>query len=167
MASINHQFPELQDTIFRRYKKTVPHIIGGLRSNPYKTGEQLSWQLKTPEDNFSFTENKLVDFTYDEEVLEIYTEADDKAFRRQNRVLFDQGLLVEFGSSRDESKSPNDLTDADIKEIAALKQVPAIRKRIHDITSRATLNRIKDTAKALERSYRIIETIDERLAELG
>lgn len=166
MASANHQFYELQEQVYKRYRKVVPFIVSGMRPNPHKIGEVISWQLQTPASNFDFEEKRAIAFTYEDEVVETYSLQEDKTFYRMNKGLFDSGALAEFDGTVPVFESVNSLSDADVKDFAATKQPLALKKRLESITSSNTLKRILKAAEDLDRPIGIIRVIESRMKEV-
>lgn len=167
MASINHQFVQFSEQVYARYVKTVPYIVSGMRSNPFEPGKLVSWVLQTPEHNYDFETKRVTHVSYSDEVLEVYSAAEDAILKRSNRGLFEQGLLKEYTEAAPVMDTANVLTDEDVAEIARLTTLAAMKSKLATITSPVTLQRVRDKARELDRSVRIIELIDARIAELA
>jgi beta-mannanase len=146
MVSENNVFTHLHESVYKRYKKTVPHIVTGYRPDPENVRNTLSFVLETPEKNFDF-DTKRVTFDPDEEVLEIYSAAEDVIFRKQNKALFEGGLLVEHTDVVSISVvSQNEITDAEIEKIARMKNLPQFKKVVggyNDVVRRRILDKVK------------------------
>jgi hypothetical protein len=158
MASRNHQFIELQETIFRRYHKTIMGSLAGMRVNPHKPAERLSFLLETPESNINWRKDEeyviadsVQKIDYDTEVLEVYTVEEDKLFRRLNGRLFERGLLVEYQLEKPIATTENSLTDTEIFKLANHKTLSGFKTALKPITSQITFKRIKDALITLDR----------------
>lgn len=171
--SFNHQFVQHAGTIVRKYTKTTNRAITGFRLDPSRLENRIDWLLASPESAFDVTWNdgeevKLVrkSFTYEDEVLELYSDAEVRAFERWNAGLLARGILKEYDGSVPEIDTTNFMTDGQISEIAAIKNINALRKKLATITSVETINRILTAAEQLDRSYSMIKAIQERKKEL-
>lgn len=172
--SHNHQYIQLSEKIVARYTKTIPGIITGYRSDPFRPENRIDWLLKTPETNFLFVPDergvtKLVrkDFSYDDEVIELYSTDEVKLFQRWNKGLLESGVLVLYEDKAPDIDTTNILTDTQVTEIAATKQLLALRKKIAALTSIHSLQRIEKAAEELDRPFSIIKAIQERIHELS
>lgn len=167
--SKNHQMFDLQNgTIFKRYQKTIVGSLAGIRPDPHKLQDRISYLLSTPEHNVSYTLDndgfavfdgvKVVD--YDEEVLEIYSEQEDRIFRRLNETYINSGILVEYSTIRTVFSTSNDLTDQQVRDLAVIRLPNSFKKAIEPITSAHTLKRILreiETADRPKSFYKIVE----------
>lgn len=157
---MNNQFIHLQGKVYKRYIKTSLGILSGYRVNPEDHSQRLAFTLKTPEDHVVFVQDddyvradKRASVNYDEEILEIYSEAEDRLFRRLNRQSIEDGLLVEYLDSDTEIDTTNELTDKDLQYIADTKNLLQFKKRIGEITSPVTLKRILDLLDDRPKSF--------------
>lgn len=150
MKSINHQFIEFSDQVIKRYTKARLQPLTGWRLNPRNAvnpNERLEFLLATPENNVEFipygdgepTKVKQTKFSYEDEVLEIYTEIEVRSFERMNRLLIENGLLVEYNDTASAVNTANTLSDVELRKIAKLKLITTFKTRINDLTSLYTL----------------------------
>ena len=166
--SINHQYIQYTDQVKKRYVKTVPYMVSGLRLDPSDTSHRIDFLLSTPESRFDFDKKELKgDFVYDDDVLELYSDVEVRLFERLNKPLIENGLLKEYIGSPEGVSTDNFLSDEDVEEIVRIKLPNTLRKRISSITSSISINRCLIRAKELGRSYSIIKILQERLAELN
>lgn len=168
--SINHQFVEFSDRVVRRYVKTVLHRVSGYRTDPHRPENRLDFLLATPDKDIEYTPVeegrpiiKQIHFTYDEEVLELYSDTEVKTFERWNKALLESGSLKEYTFTAPELNTTNLLTDDAVEEIAGIKQLAALRNRLEDITSEVSLKRIRSVAVDLNRSVNVIKAIEDRI----
>lgn len=165
--SVNHQFIELSELAVKRYTKTVPYIVSGKRLNPHNKTAKMDFTLKTHSKDFDFETKKAKSFDYEHEVVELYSEDEVRFFIRMNRYLLDQGLIKEyFGTNPSQANLDNFLSDEEIKEIAASRTPPILKKKIHTITSTVTLERIKAAAIILNRTIGMIAILDNKIHDL-
>ena len=162
--SKNHQYIELQDKVYSRYIKTGVAILSGMRSDPYDPKNRIPYILKTPDSVVIWQEESdnegnthLVvpqgrkPIIYEDEVLEVYSEAEDRVFKQLNRKLIESGDLIPYHEERlSDINMSNALSDNDIVLIANSATIPIFKKKIKTITSAPTLLRI-----------------DQKLTELG
>ena len=153
MQSTNHQFLEFSDQVKKRYVKARIEPITGYRLNPrngVNPNERIEFLLATPEPNLTITTygdgepTKVEQHTlsYEDEVLELYTDQEVKSFERMNRLLIENGLLIEYTLEAPEVDHANALSDAELTKIAKLKTIAAFRNRLEEITSTHTLNKL-------------------------
>lgn len=116
--------------------------------------------------NFDPETNTLT-FNYDTDVIEIYSEQEDRVFLALNRYLFQNGLIAPYDGTRDSVDMSNALSDAEISDIAGSKNLLNFKKRIKAIDSVTTLQRIKDTTERADRPISFIRAIEERIKELS
>jgi len=152
MKSVNHQFPEFSDRVIARYVKTVMTPISGYRLNPrngVNPNERIEFLLTTdesdieviPYDDGQDTKHKQVRFSYDNEVLELYSDLEVRSFERMNRLLIENGILVPYSESAPEIDKTNLLTPREIKTL--IKSTPDILKeKLSVITSLQILEKI-------------------------
>lgn len=172
--SNNHQFIAFNDRVVKRYVKTVLYRVSGYRIDPYRPENQLTFLLITPERDLKFVpqENarpkiERMNFSYDDEVLELYSDSEVRIFERLNRATIEAGLLKEYKEETPAINTENMLDDEEIEEIAGIRQLPALRKRLSTITSVITLGRIQNAAHDLNRSVSIIKAVEDRINELS
>lgn len=155
MGSLNNIFilAEIEEP-FKKYTKTVDYVVTGWRLDT--DGRQVEFILESPTETFD----------YEQEVLEIYSEREDKFFRQRNRRLFEKGLIKEFTGEPETVDETNFLTDAEVNEIATIRSSEELKNELNALTSRATVLRIQKAAKEIGRPARIMKVIDTRLSEL-
>ncbi len=160
--SVNHQFVEFSDQVKKRYVKAGLGGLSGWRLNPrdgVNTNNRIDFLLVTPESSLEYTpytedkntQIRQVGFSYEDEVLELYSEREVQAFQRMNRLLIENGLLVEYSAEAPEVRQNNAVTEAEMNRIARMKTAAHFNKRISEITSVQVLNSI----------LRIMEELDD------
>lgn len=159
----NNIYLELEGNVYKRYEKVPVNIVSGLRANPLDTKLQVGWSLTTSEDDFSFKENRRTAFVYETEVIEIYSELEDKIFRRLNKNLFDKGLLKVHAGLTPEYDFANFITDEQVGEIINIRTMDEFKNKLDTYNSVSTLNRIKDAAVAANKSIKKVQLIDTRI----
>lgn len=166
--SHNHQYIEHSGNIKKRYVKTVPFMISGTRINPngITPNERVDFLLKTEEPQFDFDKKKINGFNYSDDVLELYSDLEVRLFERLNKETIEAGYLKEFIGDTDSVDTSNLLKDEEIDELVKIKLPNVLKGKLKHITSAVTIERCLDRAKELDRSYKIIATIEDRLAEL-
>lgn len=164
--SYNHQIIEFSDSVVKRYVKTVPYAVTGFRLDPHNPANRLDWMLKTDEAQFDFDTKKVSGFNYENDVLELYSEQEVKLFERLNRRLIEEGVLKVYNEEAPEIDRANMLDDDEVSEIASIRQVTAFKKRISDITSVPTMERIIEAAHELNRPISIVNAAQGRLDEI-
>ena len=177
MQSVNHQFLEYAHQVKARYIKTRLEPISGWRLQPGATRqtERIDFLLVTPEKNIDIipyavnetdgtttgTQHKQMRFSYEDEVLELYTDFEVTAFERMNRLLIENGLLRSYHQEAPDIKRNNQLSEIDIDTIIKTKSLSALRVRIAEITSRdiltTILQRMKETDTITMAHLRIVE----------
>lgn len=161
MNSVNHQFLEFSDRVIKRYTKARLQPLTGYRLNPRNSvnpNERLEFLLATPEDNVQYTpygdgeptKAKQVKFTYEDEVLELYTEVEVRSFERMNRLLIENGLLVEYSEESPAVNKVNTLSDVELRKIAKMKLLPAFTARVAEITSTFTLESLLEVMETVD-----------------
>lgn len=170
--SINTQFIQHADSVYKRYKKTQLAALSGKRPDPDDLSKQMAFLLITPESKIHYKSVKqgdidVMEFSgrdpkldYDDEILEIYSEREDKVFRALNKKLIESGLLVETNESREDLHTENALTDHDIDVIARSKTPLAFNAHLKKITSLATLDRIKSRLLELDRPVSFTKAVE-------
>jgi len=137
------------------YRKTTEHAISGWRIDPTNKKE-VEFYLVNPKDTFS----------YDDDVLEIYSDKEDKFLIQRNRYLFEQGMLVEFRGNSMEVDMSNVLTDEDVESIATIKTSGDMYTRLQELNSKIAVERVFKTAQYIGRPAAILKVIKQRLEEL-
>ncbi len=181
MKSVNHQFLEFSDQVVKRYTKARLQPLTGWRLNPRNAvnpNERLEFLLATPEDNVLFTpydqdgngeptKVKQVKFTYEDEVLELYTEVEARSFERMNRLLIENGLLVEYNDTASAVNKVNTISDAELRKIAKLKMITAFKARVNELTSVYTLETLLEMMSTIDTvTMAQVKAVKERINEL-
>lgn len=167
--SLNHAFPELQDNVYKRYIKSELGRVSGSRPNPHNLSQRVQFLLETPENLVKFEKDKdgfdIVSgrkpIDYDDEVLETYSVEEDRAFRRLNRNLFEEGKLVEYSVENDAVIS---MTDKDIETLTSNFQ--KFKSGIKVIDNLGVLERIRNRVLSRERNKTWLELLEARINEL-
>lgn len=178
MKSVNHQFMEFSDQVIKRYTKARLQPLTGWRLNPRNTvnpNERIEFLLATPEQNVEFTpygegeptKAKQVIFTYEDEVLELYTAIEVRSFERMNRLLIENGLLVEYNDTASAVNTANTLSDAELRKIAKLKLISAFKIRVNELTSIYTLESLMNIMETIDTvTVAQMKAVKERINEL-
>lgn len=157
---MNNQFIHLQGKVYKRYIKASLGILSGWRVDPGNVSQRMPYILETPEKNVSYIQDedyvkadKRLSVDYDKEILEVYSEEEDKLFRRLNRTNIENGLIIEYLEELGTIDTTNELTDQTLKGIADTKNLLQFKKRIAEITSPITLKRILDMLDDRPKSF--------------
>jgi hypothetical protein len=178
MDSRNHQYMQFSDQVKRRYVKTRIEPITGWRLNPENAvnpNERIDFLLATPDSNVNVTpygegqatKVEQTGFTYEAEVLELYSDNEIRSFERMNRLLIENGLLVEYSETAPEVDRVNALSDIEIRKIARLKTKDAFTRRVAGITSTHTLNTLLEAVEDADAPMSYAKIIKERVNELN
>lgn len=149
MASLNNIYLTVETPPYKRYVKTIKSQVAGLRLND--EGKQASFILHTGPD-----------FDYEQDVLEIYSDREHRYFLQANRTLIAKGLLKEYNGVKGEIDKTNLLTDDEIETIATTKSMPVLMKRLGELTSKVTVDRVLATATEIGRPQKFLEAIRQR-----
>lgn len=164
MNSVNHQFMEFSDQVVKRYTKARLQPLTGWRLNPRNAvnpNERIEFLLATPESNVQFTpydqdgdseptKVKQIKFTYEDEVLELYTANEVRSFERMNRLLVENGLLIEYSETQSPVNKVNTLSDVELRKIAKLKMLTTFKSRIVELTSIYTLETLLEVMDSID-----------------
>lgn len=172
--SVNHQFIAFDDCIVKRYTKTLPGMVTGKRLDPNRPENELTWLLKSPDGNFIIHWKgegdpwrcERIAFSYDSEVLELYSATEVKLFEKQNRALIEQGVLKEYSDIAPAIDTTNLLTDEEVIAIATTKQPLSFRKKVSALTSIHTLQRVLEAVEKHDRPVSFVKVVQERIKEL-
>lgn len=172
--SINHQYLEFSDKVAKRYVKVGINPLSGIRINPYNTAERIDFLLTTPITSLVQKQSpdgkityERAGFSYEDEVLELYSDNEVKSFLRFNKKLIEEGKVKEYSEVAPEVNSANMLSDEEVYDIANVKTVKALRTKLTAITSPLTVQRIKSAAEDVGRSSVIVNAISSYLEELN
>lgn len=163
--SVNHQFPEYQDAVYARYKKTSTAAIGGNRLNPSDPKERMPFVLMSSFDQFDI-ETETLQFNYENDVIELYSEQEEKAFKRLNARLFKNGLIEVYKGDVPNFED-NTLSEEEIEKIASTKTLLGFKKIIEEIEELITIARIRDAVARLDRPASFSTAINERYERLS
>jgi len=152
MGSVNNIYLVNVEPPVKRYVKTIPSRVGGIRFDANGKTE-VGFILASDERGF----------IYDNEVLEIYTEREDRALRQLNKNLFTQGYLKEYTADAPGIDVSNMLSDEEIHEIASMRNIKSLEVRLTELSSPFTLRRVLDTANEIGRPQKTIAVIQARL----
>jgi hypothetical protein len=164
--AVNNIYFTLQDQIYKRYTKVPINVVGGLRVDPTDPRLQIGWVLKTDEDSFDFATKKRTKFVYDNEVIEVYSESEDKLFRKLNSGLFRSGLLKEYNEENELVDSPNFVNDAEILRVIEIRSVAEFEAALKKFDAVATLERIKQQLVDQGKSVKKVQLVEARLKEV-
>jgi hypothetical protein len=158
----NNIYPSF-DVVYKRYAKVPIHIVAGDRVDPHDATKNVGWTLSTSENSFDFSTKKRSAFVYEDEVIEIYSELEDKLFKRLNKNLFVNGLLKEYNESDLLPDFGNFLSDKEIDDIVESKSVADFQNSLQKLTSEETLKRVRESAIAKNKPIKRIQAIDARI----
>lgn len=161
--SKNNIFLEVSKGWYKRYTKTVPAAVSGFRFNPVDNNRRIQFILVS----------SVKDFNYRNDVIEIYTEEEDRFFVSANPSLFDKGFLKEYRP--EEYDEPEDsicsytnyLSDEEVEIISDIKSFSEFQKYVSAIDSPAAFIRIFNACVAKSSSNRIIQFLEEKLLNAG
>lgn len=138
--SVNTQFPELSDSAVERWKKVSVHAITGIRLDPYTEGRRMPFLLESKEKNFS-ADNRTLTFSYEDDVIELYSAREVTLFRALNKYLFEQGLIAPYESGQSIAHLDQVFTDSMLHEMLTLRKAEFIAK-LATIDSWVTIGRL-------------------------
>lgn len=161
--AMNNIYPTVSNEAYKKYAKVPINMLAGLRVDPTDTRVNVGWLLSTDEENYDLPSNSRKAFVYDDEVIEIYSELEDKMFRRLNKGLFAKGLLKDYHESQLPIDTKNFISDAEITEIVDLRSMTELVSRLDKFDSLSTLNRIRDFAISENKSVKKVQAIEARI----
>lgn len=164
--AVNNIYHMMQENVYKRYTKVPINLVGGLRVDPTDTRLQIGWVLHTDEADFDFTTKKRTQFVYDNEVLEVYSESEDKLFRKLNSGLFRAGLLKEFFETDEVVSSPNFVNDSEIDRIVEIRSLSDFQVALANFDALATLERIKQQLIDQGKSVKKVQLVENRIKEV-
>lgn len=164
IRNANHQFLEIQDQVYSRYRKTSVGAVCGARLHP-RTQERIPFILMSEENNFNPEDNTL-SFSYDTDVIEIYSPQEDKTFRAWNSYLFKTGLLVPYTGEKEEVDTSAAMSDEDVTALVATKNLLQFKSKISKINSKVTLQRILEETRRQDKKHSFVQTVETRIAEV-
>lgn len=98
-------------------------------------------------------------------ILDLWTPIEFTYFERNNRIILEEGLLVEFSKSIKPVASVNSITDDDIRA-ALSEKFFTIKNMLGNFTSPAPVQRILEIAEEMDKPVKTIEAIKARLSDL-
>lgn len=172
--STNHQFIAFDNSIVKRYAKTTVSVLTGFRLDPYRPENRIDWLLSSPNRLFQVVwedgkkaELMKTGFSYEDEVIELYSDVEVKLFERLNKAAIESGALKVYNEGAPEIDTTNLLTDEEVETIATIKQIPSIKKKIAGINSPLTLKRILASVEKHDRPMSVAKAIQSRIDELS
>lgn len=153
MSSVNNIYLVNIEPPVKKYVKTIPSKLGGIRFDA-RGEREVGFVLETINPD---------QFVYDDEVLEVYTEREDRALRQLNRKLFELGYLKEYAQDAPALDTANMLSDEEILEVAKTPNINTLKARLLDFTSAVTVERVLKAAQEVGRPAKTLEVIKQRL----
>jgi len=152
----------------KRYMKAMPitYTITGWRLDP-ETGKKIDFLLSCPGLPLTAKYEDLTKrtFSYDDDVVELYSDKEVRMFVQMNKYLFQKGLIQEFEGEPDEVDTSNVLSDKEVMAIALM--TPAkLTARLEEIDSEITVKRILATAEEIGRPAKVLALLRGKLSTL-
>jgi len=179
MQSENHQFMEFADQVKARYIKNGIQALTGYRLNPRNAvspNERIHFLLTTPEENVEITpydegeptKVRQVRFSYEDEVLELYTDIEVRSFERMNKLLIENGLLIPYDASAPDLNKSSVLNNTETAQLVKLKTTTLFKEKIDNIKSVYTLESILRALEEYEDAkYTHIKYVKSKINELN
>lgn len=158
--SYNIQYVEHKDRVKAKYVKTKPHMVAGVRIDPNDNKSRIEFLIRTPEKDFDFDKKQQKYFSYEDEVVELYSDAEVKIFSRANKVLIEAGILIPFEGKEQEVRLENSQTDEQLKQL--LKEP----LDLSSITSKVTLERLLSLAEEMNIPVKVVRQIETKIKSL-
>lgn len=99
-------------------------------------------------------------------IIDVFTEQEDYFFRSKNKLHLQTGDVIVYVRKEEvKERTPEEFSDEELKDILS-KPFFSIQKLVNDTNSVALLFRIKNLAQEMEKSEKVIQTIEARLAEV-
>ncbi len=98
-------------------------------------------------------------------ILDIWTPAEDIYMRRNNSIILNDGLIIEYAEDIDQAPSVNAVSDDEIRAALAGKYFN-MRAMLDKFTSPIPVERMLALATEMDRPVKTIAAITEKLAEL-
>lgn len=140
-------------------------MLSGMRPDPYETRKTIPWILQSKDTNYNI-KAKHLEFEYEDEVIELYSQFEVDTFKRLNKNLFDQGFFKEYVGEQAPVNITNTISDNELENIASIRSNEAFAVEINKLTSPLTLERLKQIATAAGKSVKKIQLIDARIEAL-
>lgn len=132
-----------------RFKKTIVGKVHVVALNPFS----------------GMPEGILLEGNDDKSYIEIYDTKALAFFKKLNKPHFDAGRLQEMKSVPTLQVSPNVISDEEIDTLLT-GQFMTLKHRVDKFTSTAPLLRILNRARELDKSERLINFLEKRMADL-
>ena len=97
--------------------------------------------------------------------VKIWSSAEDKYLRRNNKFHFESGALVPFSAAQEESFQVNQISDEEI-EAVLIQPFFTLKNKLESFTSTIPVRRFLSAAERLNRPVRTIELLKKKLADL-
>jgi hypothetical protein len=98
-------------------------------------------------------------------ILDLWTAAEDVYFRRTNRNILNEGLIIDYGEEIDQPLGTNAVSDDELRTVLSGKYF-AVKAMLDSFTSPAPAERMLALAEEMDRPVKTIEAIKSRLSEL-
>jgi len=168
VSSKNNIYSTAENQPVMKYFKplNIAYIITGWRLDP-ETNKRVYFILESAPvpANTKYEDLTKRTFSYEDDVIELYSEREVRFFRQQNKYLFERGLLQEFEGEPEEIDTSNMLSDPEVVKIALLPQAK-LSERLQDITSPITLSRIYNMMLEIGRPAKITSFVKAKLEVL-
>jgi hypothetical protein len=102
-------------------------------------------------------------------MIDVWNEMQDVFFRRKNKVHLEKGVLIPFVKPENiEELKPEPFADASDEQLVEIlnSRYLSLLSSLNKCTTEAVLFRLIDKARELEKSEKIINTLNARLAEI-
>lgn len=159
MATDTQVFGMMQtDQPFKQYIKTVPSKVYVSVLDPFNDRQPVGVILKgnpRKQDRDS--------------IVEIWSEKEDAFFKRANRRLLETGVLIPHTPKEvvepSEEERLNSMSDDELEELLS-KRFIALQNIVNKITSPATMFRLLEIAKELDKPQKTVAFLEGKLSEL-
>lgn len=136
---------------FAKYATTVKYSVTGKRLNPHDIKEQMTFILGDDEQNRGFD--------YEQHVIEIYSELENRYFIQTNKYLFTNGLIARYSDTIKEVSMQNVLTEEEVTAIASIPNATTLIAKLTEFTSNVAIDRIYARAEEIGRPKRVLLAI--------
>lgn len=156
--SFNNIYLELVDVEpYSRYQKNVPSAVSGWRLNPKDLSHRVEFLLASPSSKFN----------YQSDVIELYSEKEDRYFRMANSVLFDMAYLIPYVEDGDEVTGEIlvDNVNTLVDEIAGTTRYDEFVEKAKGIENTAVLLQLYKSCLTRELPATIFSYMESRLID--
>ncbi len=159
MLSLNHQFPGLEQTIIRMYRKTVPSMVSGMRLDPHKpqSFDVIPFVLVSDPKDFNEQTNTFT-FRPSNDVIALYSEREVQFFETQNRALVRDGVLVPYDGPLADDAVPS-IPDAELVRLLKMPK-PSMKKAVEALTD-GNVYRLRSLVDENTEAWRVQLIFDE------